>query len=105
MPMPPTIPDKWEEARLHVFMELARHDSQINSLHGEVALARESLQGKAKQDVDAAHDKIRQQRMEIEGLRGQLLGKRRQQFTINSALAAAVVGLVEIVKWLLPHLH
>lgn len=104
-PMPTWIPEEWKQASLHVFSELDRHDRDIHSLHGEVALARESLQGKAKQDVDAAHDKIREQARQIGTLKAELDLRKRKHYTINSALAASVVGLVEVVKYLVQHWH
>lgn len=50
---------EWREERLFVLREIERLDRSSNERAAEMAIYRDRVEGKQKQDIDQAHAKIR----------------------------------------------
>lgn len=94
------LPQEWwgDPFKAWSILDSGRQDDEHKRLAGEVAVIREKLEGKQKQDLDAAHQKIRD-------LQKSESTRRRSHLGINAALVAAVYCLVEVIKVLVQHWH
>jgi flagellar motility protein MotE (MotC chaperone) len=84
----------WTEARLYIQAELGRLSEELRKVSAELAIAREKQEGKQKQDLDKAHEKIR-------ALEKKASAAKLKQWAASAAASFLAVVVIELLKRLL----
>ncbi len=95
----------WDQARLHVLVELERLDREIRDAGDRIAIVCDKIEGKQKRDIDEAHNRIRALQSSARSLEGSRKVARIKHWATSACASFLALLVVELVKFILKNPH
>lgn len=98
------LPPEWwgDSFKAWTVLDSQRQDDELKRQAGEIAVLKEKLEGKAKQDIDAAHKSIRVLFLELAKERGRIWNREWQDVALMALVAIICIILVLLAATFIP---